>query len=319
MKKIFRMLLATALFAGVVGCSADRTEDVVLPTLTDTEDFTAVLADESRTELGADNSVLWSATDKISIFRKTVLNREYAVKAGAGTTEATFKYVAYHGSDFTKTANAVNYGVYPFAAANALSTAGVATVTIPAEQEYTPGEALLNNSVMVGKSETTTIAFKNTESMLRFRLFSEIPGDFSIRKIRLESLSGKLLNGEATVDIEAADPVLTVTSGTSALTVNVEETVLTDVETVVYAVLPATAFDANDLKITFTAYNNLDAVEGTFEVTLPSALTLERGQITTLKYTFRAEEFKGTTESWGELTWDGTSLKAVDPVGDVYT
>ncbi|MBQ8307491.1 MAG: hypothetical protein IJX56_01660, partial [Alistipes sp.] len=136
--------------------------------------------------------------------------------------------------------------------------------------------------------------------MLRFRLFSEVPGDFSIRKIRLESLSGKLLNGEATVDIEAAEPVLTVTSGTSALTVNVEETVLTDVETVVYAVLPATAFAANDLKVTFTAYNNLDAAEGTFEVTLPSALTLERGQITTLKYTFRAEEFKGTTEKWEE-------------------
>ena len=292
------------------------------------ETFTGVMeVTESRTALGEKGKVVWGANDSISIFKKSGYHQKYQVENGGGV-EATFKYAgksSKHGLDLTQ-----NYAVYPYSANHTLTAEGVFTLDLSslATQNYTEGSFENGKSVMTAKSDDTNLFFYNALSMICFKLWSVVPGDYSIKSITLTSASA-VLNGIATVKMSAEQPVAEFTSGTKEITLTCAEAVQLETEGSVseegvptgghdfYMLVPAGTYGVEDLtiKIEGTDANGKALV---YEVKYPTeekgALELNRSEIFTIYKEFTEETWTGSIETG----WDGTSTTPVEEQSDVY-
>lgn len=281
---------AALLFAS---CAKDDAEVVNLPA---SDDFTATLAAESRTVLNG-TSVLWETTDEITIFTKTAHNRQYKVKTLADDQRsATFGYVNFTGTD-ASTIEA-NYALYPYDAYAVLS-GDVITTKLASEQYYYPTQVALENSLMVAKSSTTDLAFKNAGALVRFKLAKEnLPDEYALQSIKLTST--KKIAGEVTINLASESKAVVTENGVNEIVYNANGVVITTTPTEFYVVLPAMEFAEGDLKVTFVYANG----EKSFD--LP-AFTLAQNSIKTISYTIKADDFNGTTGDFGEA-WDGETV-----------
>ncbi len=258
--------------AVIVSSCAKNSEAINSPVVC-SEDFTAIVADNTRTTLDG-TSVKWSSTDLLTVFTNTAHNRKYSIKSiNSDNTSAVFKYESYTGSDDTPI-NA-NYAVYPYNE-HATISSDVITTTLAAEQVYNAECVDLSNAVLAAKSNDNNFEFNNTSALVRFRVSKNIPEACTLQSITLTSAANKLA-GEVTIDTATDFKAVVTANGTNEVTLVNINTEITEAEQLFYVVLPATNFADKDLTVTFTF------TEANKEFQLP-AFELQQGKIKTIAY-----------------------------------
>ena len=142
-----------------------------------------------------------------------------------------------------------NYAVYPYDAQSTLTEQGVIATTIADAQLY-DDQNDLQYAVMVAKSATTSLNFTNAASLLRCHLNTAIGGT-TLTSIKVVSAS-KAIAGAVEIDMAEENPVAVVTNGVQEITLDTEDTELTDAYTVFNIALAANEFPAGDLKVVYT-------------------------------------------------------------------
>lgn len=269
MKKILFAMVAIAV---IVSSCAKNSEAINSPVVC-SEDFTAIVADNTRTTLEG-TSVKWSSSDLLTVFTNTAHNRKYSIKSiNSDKTSAVFKYESYTGSDDTPI-NA-NYAVYPYNERATIS-GDVITTSLAAEQVYNDECVDLSNAVLAAKSNDNNFEFNNTSALVRFKVSKDISEACTLQSIKLTSAANKLA-GEVTINTAADFKAVVTANGTNEVTLVGINTEITEAEQMFYVVLPATNFAENDLTVTFTF------AEANKEFQLP-AFELNQGVIKTIAY-----------------------------------
>ena len=167
---------------------------------------TKVYADESM-------KVLWNADDRISIFNQSTYNWQFAFEGDDGDTAGGFEPVG-EGEPGSEMENV--YAVYPYKSETALSTAGVLTTVLPAEQAYKAHSFGIGANTMVAVTGDNFLAFKNVGGYLSLRLYGD---NISVRRITLKSNGGEKIAGEAsiTMPLGGLPEVVVAGSGTDAI------------------------------------------------------------------------------------------------------
>ena len=258
--------------AVIVSSCAKNSEAINSPVVC-SEDFTAIVADNTRTTLDG-TSVKWSSTDLLTVFTNTAHNRKYSIKSiNSDNTSAVFKYESYTGSDDTQID--ANYAVYPYNE-HATISGDVITTSLAANQVYNAECVDLSNAVLAAKSNDNNFAFNNTSALVRFKVSKNIPEACTLQSITLTSATNKLA-GEVTIDTATDFKAVVTANGTNEVTLVGINTEITEAEQMFYVVLPATSFADKDLTVTFTF------AEANKEFQLP-AFELQQGVIKTIAY-----------------------------------
>lgn len=301
MKKI---LFAMTAIAVIVSSCAKNSEAINSPVVC-SEDFTATVADNTRTTLDG-TSVKWSSSDLLTVFTNTAHNRKYSIKSiNSDNTSAVFQYESYTGSDNTPID--ANYAVYPYNEGATIS-GDVITTSLAAEQVYNAECVDLSNAVLAAKSNNNNFAFNNTSALVRFKVSKLIPETCTLQSITLTSAANKLA-GEVTIDTATDFKAVVTANDTNEVTLVGINTEITEAEQMFYVVLPATNFADNDLTVTFTF------AEANKEFQLP-AFDLQQGKIKTIVYQIDAEDFTGNTPSMpadNEIWYTSTDNNVVTP------
>ena len=292
MKKLFLGSLAFAAMA-LTSCSEEN-EALLNNTL---EVFTGeIVTSESRTSLGSDNSVLWSGDDAINLFKQTGYYQKYKVKQG-GSATASFVYdnVNVKGNTLDQ-----HYAVYPYAETNSIQGTTISVdLSSLANQTYTANSFEEEKAVMVAKSATTNLSFKNALSVIRVNLNNGGPViDATVSSIKITS-ADKALTGMATVDMsQDKQPAVVAADGGKVITLTAPNVKLSKEMTPFYIMFPAGNYAENELTVEVTAVINGESK--VCEFPLP-AVEIKRSMITTLEKTFDDdEEWTGSTEGEGE-------------------
>ena len=258
--------------AVIVSSCAKNSEAINSPVVC-SEDFTAIVADNTRTTLDG-TSVKWSSTDLLTVFTKTAHNRKYSIKSiNSDNTSAVFQYESYTGSDDTQID--ANYAVYPYNECATIS-GDVITTSLAAEQVYNAECVDLSNAVLAAKSNDNNFEFNNTSALVRFKVSKNIPEACTLQSITLTSAANKLA-GEVTINTATDFKAVVTANGTNEVTLVGINTEITEAEQMFYVVLPATNFADKDLTVTFTF------AEANKEFQLP-AFDLQQGKIKTIAY-----------------------------------
>ena len=169
---------------------------------------TKVYADENM-------KVLWNADDRISIFNMTTSNAEYAFEGEDGDTAGGFEWVSE--GDGGEDIDCV-YAVYPYQPGTTVSTSGVVTMTLPAEQSYKVHSFGVGANTMVAVTDGTFLAFKNVGGYLSLRLYGD---NISVRRITIKGNNGEKIAGKATIMMPmGGTPTVTMDdSGTDAVSI----------------------------------------------------------------------------------------------------
>ena len=149
---------------------------------------TKVYADENM-------KVLWNADDRISIFNMTTLNAQYAFTGDDGDTAGGFEWVSETGSDADID---FVYAVYPYKESTTISTDGLLTTTLPAEQAYKVHSFGIGANTMVAVTDGTFLAFKNVGGYLSLRFYGD---DISVRRITIRGNNGEKIAGQGTIEM----------------------------------------------------------------------------------------------------------------------
>jgi len=306
MRNSFTGIFAIATMA-LMGCSQEDQQFVQQDT---NEVFTGIIkVEDSRTSLGDNGMVIWSDNDVVSIYNKSGYHQKYKVEKG-GNANATFKYAGEsqeHNVELDK-----NYAVYPYSVNHTISAEKKFELELSSleNQVYIENSFENGKSVMTAKSANTELYFYNALSMIRFKLWSDVPGAYSINKITLTS-NDNSLNGNATVDMTKDKPVAVFNENgekTSILTID-EAVVLTEEGKIddngvatgghdFYMLVPAGEYAKEDLTILIEGEDE-NGEELKFEAKYPSndeGLTLERSAIHTISHEFTAETWTGVIE-----------------------
>lgn len=319
MKKIITGFCAVAAMA-LGSCSQE--EELFL--VNDTKEaFVGVIdVTDSRTTLGDEGKVVWSEGDEISIFKKSGYHQKYKVAKG-GSIEAAFDYAGE--SNKHNLALNQNYAVYPYSANHQLTENGIFTLDLSslATQNYTENSFEDEKSVMTAKSSDTNLFFYNALSMIRFKLWSEVPAAYNIQSITLSSAT-KALYGTATIDMSEEKPVAEFSGDGKTITLTCGNAVVLENEGSdedgtatgghdFYMMVPAGTYNANDLtiKIEGTDENGKTLV---YEAEYSDPLELKRSEFFTIYKGFKAETWTGTIEN----DWDGTSITPVQEEDGIY-
>ena len=270
----------------VIVSSCEKNSEAINSPVVCSEDFTAIVADNTRTTLDG-TSVKWSSTDLLTVFTNTAHNRKYSIKSiNSDNTSAVFKYESYTGSDDTPIS--ANYAVYPYNERATIS-GDVITTSLAAEQVYNAECVDLSNAVLAAKSNDNNFEFNNTSALVRFKVSKNIPEACTLQSITLTSAANRLA-GEVTIDTAADFKAVVTANGINKVRLVNINTEITEAEQMFYVVLPATNFADKDLTVTFTF------AEANKEFQLP-AFELQQGVIKTIAYQIDAEDFTGNTPS----------------------
>ena len=243
-------------------------------------------SNDTRTELASGNNgykVLWSENDALSVFSSETAHAKFALKNGAGQTNADFSFVGGELNFGTESdSNDFAYvGVYPYSENTTVAKSGedyVINTEIPTTQTFAVNSFGQGVSPMVAVHPTLKFAFKNVGSMLILPL----KGTGIITHATLESKSHKIA-GSAIVTAEAANdwiPTVDVEDGESKIVLSCGDGVQLDEEnaTNFFFVLAPGTYEANDLVITFNdSYGNYFTTEITAENTFARSKSLTFG------------------------------------------
>ena len=198
MKKLFKTLPLALIVMSIYSCTSDdeTVQDVndnssVVTTFTCTQENDGTT---TKAALGSEGKILWESGDAISIFDGNKANYKYSLGSESngkstgtfsGTGAVTGPYVA----------------VYPYTAGATLNNDGtVSNIVLPDEQEAVAGGFDPKAALMIAKSETTTLTFKNAVG------FIKVTPQFDCKKIILRAADkNQPLAGKGTIKFDGSD------------------------------------------------------------------------------------------------------------------
>ena len=190
------LILSLITLAALVSCKQEAPQTEFIPAELTSGIFHATIETAGATKVFTDESlhVLWNADDYISIFDKTTRNKQYRFTGADGANGGDFEEV---GDTFgTGSDIEYNYAVYPYDAANAYVFDNILSTSFPAVQTYRANSFGPGANLMVARSATHDLSFKNVGSYVRFRLFGS---GITVRSIALSGNGGEVLAGPVRV------------------------------------------------------------------------------------------------------------------------
>ena len=271
MKKIIYYVGCCAWMLAIASCSNDVKNAIdtpvsVVPVSTQTPDgtlkymeFTASTGANTRTQLTADNDVVWVANDSISIFDGTA-NRKFTTKDSGAS--------AVFGGE-AKSVEAY-YALYPYQAGATIENNVIKNVSIPVVQEAKAGSFDGGVNLSVASASTDLqLAFKNVGSLVKFSMSSDKAAD--VRSVKLTSNDGTaILAGSVNITV-GATPTVTSISSQSQVTLK-SDTGFEKDKDYYFMVLPGTLSEG--FSLTFTDKDNL-----TWQKTYITEATMNRSNI----------------------------------------
>ena len=141
--------------------------------------------------------VLWNQDDYVSIFAKTTRNKKFRFTGLDGANGGDFEDMTTTfgtGSDIE-----FNYSVYPYDERTAYLFTDQIRTYFPRSQAYRPQSFGPNSNLMVAKSGTTDLSFKNVGGYLCFKLYAA--ESVSVRSIILQGRGGETLSGPVKISV----------------------------------------------------------------------------------------------------------------------
>lgn len=260
MKNLYYSAMAVML-AVMAGCQKDYESANVQTGAAKTFYATFENGAETRTALDADNNVLWSAGDQISVFAGNTANSSYILNTGENTTYGEFKLNSLYAgteSNGSESALSANVAYYPYDSNVTVSENNGSytfNATFPAAQTYAESGTFGNGaSPMVAVTSSTSddeLKFKNVGAVFRLQL----KGDAAITKVVFSA--DAYLAGDCEISASySAVPAVSVAEGSNTIVLDCGEGVQLDAETTadfIVAMLPVESITGG---ITVTIYDN---------------------------------------------------------------
>lgn len=249
MKKCTIVLLTSVL--AFAGCNKENT----VPNVSHKYPvFSCEMEEVTKTGLGANNTVLWTADDRVAVFNKTTGLQQYKANDGGSTcTELTAV-----GDPAIGTAIKAVVAFYPYSpAASCSESEGTFTVStsVPAEQVYKAGSfgegaAPMMAVISPDAADQTKFKFWNVFGCLKL----QFTGEGSVKSITVQGNNNEALAGDIAVSMTAdGTPTYEFTGKTStSVTLNCGEGVaLSETVTPFYISLPCVEY-SKGIKLTVT-------------------------------------------------------------------
>ena len=269
MRAIYRLIAAASIaVSAMIGCQEEQFRGDKDPDnyYASVETFDG----KTKTALGADRSVVWSADDRIAVFENGTGTAYQILDSYVGKSSGEFSLVEglttgglTDAADVTVAAYPFDEGLNMFAVSE--DTYEISGLAFPAEQTYTPGSFadLSFPMVAVTASGSRNLSFKNVGGVLKLSL----TGDYAVSSITLAGNSGELLSGTSSVTV-GKDGILSIqmdpeTSG-QEVTLLCDPAVQLDTETATdfYISIPPTDFEAG-FTVTITNSEGASIIKST--------------------------------------------------------
>ena len=266
MKKL--ITAASVVVLALTGCQEERFEG---PGNSDNY-FASVetFGSDTKTALGENRSVVWSAEDRIAVFEGSSEGLAYKVlDSYVGKSSGEFAEVEGLMTEGTGAGIGGIIAVYPFNEDLTVTSGAngdylIEGISFPSEQKYIAGsfsdEAFPMTAVCENGSRN--LSFKNIGGVLKLSL----TGSYSVSQITLTGNSGEPLSGPATVTL-GPDGIPSVTmsdDASTSVTLICDPAVQLDSEkaTDFYISIPPTEFE-NGFTVTVTDENGLNSIKTT--------------------------------------------------------
>lgn len=274
MKKLFKTLPLALIVMSIYSCTSDdeTVQDVndnssVVTTFTCTQEN-----DGTTTKAALDSdckTILWKTGDAISIFDGNKANNDYRLDSESngkstgtfsGTGAVTGPYVA----------------VYPYTAGATLNNDGtVSNIVLPDEQEAVAGGFDPKAALMIAKSETTTLTFKNAVG------FIKVTPQFDCKKIILRAANKtKPLAGKGTIKFDGSDNPYIDFTGSKELSYSITLSGTITSGNAYYIAVPAVTLSAY-WTLTFVTENKNYMRQVKNPITFARSIALNLGEFTT--------------------------------------
>ena len=273
MKKLFKTLPLALIVMSIYSCTSDdeTVQDVndnssVVTTFTCTQENDGTT---TKAALGSEGKILWESGDAISIFDGNKANYKYSLGSESngkstgtfsGTGAVTGPYVA----------------VYPYTAGATLSDdrKSVSNIVLPDEQEAVAGGFDPKAALMIAKSETTTLTFKNAVG------FIKVTPQFDCKKIILRAADKtQPLAGKGTIKFDGSDPCIDFT-GSKELSYSITLSGTITSGKAYYIAVPAVKLSKN-WTLTFVTENKNYMRQVTKPITFARSIALNLGTYAT--------------------------------------
>lgn len=269
MKKFYSLLVAAAMVMGATSCQKDVAETVAT---NEPVSFTATL-NNTRTELGEGNKVMWNADDKITIYTQ---ENTAGVVFDGDATEAAATATFTTTSEFTPSATGY-FAVHPNTTNVASYADCVWSVPVSIADTQTPKANTYDekSNFTVAYSTTNNLSFKPGTALLKFT-YTGTQG-----YAYLHSYSATLY-GSATLNYSTNDNTISYTNLSGSGSLYIEN--LTQGETYYVAIFPGTA---TDLALYDGSMYSYDMMSGSMSENIPifkysKEIAFEAGKVYTL-------------------------------------
>ena len=194
MRNLFKLALLSLIL--MIGCSKENE----LPTQTQesTKFYASIEVSDTRTYADENGKLLWTADDRITVFKGNAYARQYRYSGQTGLNSGEFNDLTDPSSVITGNALSANYAVYPYDGSTSITNEGVINYTIPATQNYAKNSFGLGANTMVAVTKNIDdnfLAFKNIGGYFEFSLY----GDVTVRSIEFKGNNNEKLAGAVTI------------------------------------------------------------------------------------------------------------------------
>lgn len=194
MRNLFKLALLSLIL--MIGCSKENE----LPTQTQesTKFYASIEVSDTRTYADENGKLLWTADDKITVFKGNTYARQYRYTGQTGLNSGEFNDLTDPSSVITGNALSANYAVYPYDGSTSITNEGVINYTIPATQNYAINSFGLGANTMVAVTkniEDNFLAFKNIGGYFEFSLY----GNVTVKSIEFKGNNNEKLAGAVTI------------------------------------------------------------------------------------------------------------------------
>lgn len=226
MKKFYSLLVAAAMVMGATSCQKDAAETVAT---NEPVSFTATL-NNTRTELGEGNKVMWNADDKITIYTQentagVVFDGDATEAAATATFTTTSEFAASETGYFA---------VYPNQAGAATYSNGVWSVPMSLPDMVDGvNNTFLENNPMAAFSNDNTLSFKAATAIIKFTYKGQASGGYA----DFMAMGGSVV-GDKTLQYDTTNNSISYDSNGSFTMLGINS--LKDGETYYIPIFPAT-------------------------------------------------------------------------------
>ena len=274
MKKIFKTLPLALIVMSIYSCTSDdETVQDVNDNSSVVTTFTCTQENEGTTTKAAmgpeGKTILWKSGDAISIFDGDG-NNQFTLKAESnGQKSGSFTGACNESESYV--------AVYPYTAGATLSDdrKSVSNIVLPDEQEAVAGGFDPKAALMIAKSETTTLQFKNAVG------FIKVTPQFDCKKIILRAADKtKPLAGKGKINIEDPNNPCIDFTGSDELSYSITLSGTITSGKAYYIAVPAGEYSAN-WTLTFVTENKNYMRQVKNPITFARSIALNLGTFAT--------------------------------------